>query len=166
MKIYLIGMPGSGKSTLGKKLASELHTEFIDLDDEIESREQQSVTEIFKTKGEDHFRLIESNVLKEFAASPTSFVMATGGGAPCFFQGIDVINDSGVSVFVNVPIETLVKQTAKRSTRPLLQHENETELRTKLNGILEQRLPIYKKARITINDSELATALQALRLTK
>ncbi len=166
MKIYLIGMPGSGKTTLGKKLAQELNAEFVDLDHIIEEREQRSVTEIFREKGEDHFRMVESQLLGEWASSAKAFVMATGGGAPCFFNGIDVINRSGVSIFLNVPLSVLVEQTSNRSTRPLLQHDDEDELHAKLSAIIEKRLPVYRKARITVHSSELKEALAALHLIK
>lgn len=155
-------MPGSGKSTLGKQLASKLMTKFIDLDHEIEMQEQKSVSEIFAQSGEDHFRIVESKLLHEFAASADSFVMATGGGAPIFFDGMKVINQSGVSVFLNVSIDTLVKHTSNRSTRPLLKNENEQELRAKLTQIREARLTIYQQARITLENPTLSSLLQAV----
>src|SRR5689334_5487844 len=102
MKIFLIGLPGSGKSTLGKDLADALLVDFVDLDVEIEKQENKIVQDIFREKGEDYFRQVESSVLKVWAASSKSFVMSTGGGAPCFYGGIDVINESGISIFLNV----------------------------------------------------------------
>jgi shikimate kinase len=162
MKIFLVGMPGSGKSTLGKQLANKLMTEFVDLDHEIESQEQKSVTEIFAQSGEDYFRQIESKLLHQFAASENSFVMATGGGAPIFFDGMNAINQNGISVFLNVPVETLVKHTSNRSTRPLLQNENDEELREKLTKIREARLKIYQQARITLDKPNLTSLLKAL----
>jgi shikimate kinase len=162
MKIYLIGMPGSGKSTLGKQLAHALSSPFIDLDHEIEKHEQKSVSEIFAQSGEDHFRQVESKLLHEFAASPENFVMATGGGAPCFFKGIDVINETGVSVFLNVSIQTLVKHTSNRSTRPLLQNSSDAELEKKLSAIRESRLPIYQQARITLEKPDLSSLMKSL----
>ena len=162
MKIFLVGMPGSGKSTLGKQLASKLMTKFVDLDHEIETHEQKSVSEIFAQFGEDHFRQVESKLLYEHAVSSESFVMATGGGAPIFFNGMEVINKSGVSIFLNVSIDILVKHTANRSTRPLLKNENEDELREKLKKIRESRLKIYEQARITLTNANLSSLLKAL----
>jgi shikimate kinase len=162
MKIFLIGMPGSGKSTLGKQLANKLLTRFVDLDHEIELHEQKSVADIFNQSGEDHFRQVESKLLHEFAASKESFVISTGGGAPVFFDGINVINKSGVSVFLDVPIETLVKYTSNRSTRPLLKNDSEQELREKLTRIREARLVIYRQAKITLQNPNLSSLLKAL----
>ena len=155
-------MPGSGKSTLGKQLASKLMTKFVDLDHEIETHEQKSVSEIFAQHGEDHFRQVESKLLHEHAVSSESFVMATGGGAPIFFNGMEVINKSGVSIFLNVSIDILVEHTANRSTRPLLKNENEDELREKLKKIRESRLKIYEQARITLTNPNLSSLLKAL----
>lgn len=162
MKIFLVGMPGSGKSTLGKQLASKLMTKFVDLDHEIETHEQKSVSDIFAQDGEDYFRQVESKLLHDHAVSSESFVMATGGGAPIFFNGMDVINKSGVSIFLNVALDTLVKHTANRSTRPLLKNENENELREKLSQIRDARLEIYKRARITLENPNLTSLLKAL----
>lgn len=157
-------MPGSGKSTLGKQLAKKLLTKFIDLDHEIEVHEQKSVSDIFSQSGEDHFRQVESNLLHQFCASQESFVMATGGGAPVFFDGINAINNSGVSVFLDVPIEILVRHTSNRSTRPLLKNDSEEELREKLTKIREARLKVYQQARITLPNPNLHSLLKALGL--
>jgi shikimate kinase len=166
MKIFLIGMPGSGKSTLGKQLASRLTTRFIDLDKEIETHENKSITEIFGQLGEDYFRQVESKLLNQFASSSESFVMATGGGAPCFYNGINTINASGVSIFLDTPLETLVAQTSNRSTRPLLQNSGEDELREKLQKIRESRLPVYQQARIAIQKVDLESLLKSLLIFK
>ncbi len=162
MKIFLIGMPGSGKSTAGRQLASTLRTTFVDLDHEIEKQEQRSIPEIFSQSGEDYFRQVESKLLNQFAVSGESFVMATGGGAPVFYSGIDVINQNGISIFLDVPLETLVNRTGKRSTRPLLQNTSEEELRMKLGKILDTRLETYRKAKITLQNPTLESILNAL----
>src|SRR5690349_71191 len=110
MKVYLIGMPGSGKSTIGKQLAAALLLPFVDLDHEIERKELKSIAEIFSEKGENYFRHTESQMLQQWAGSARDFVMATGGGAPCFFNGLEIINNSGISVFLDVPVSELLRR--------------------------------------------------------
>jgi shikimate kinase len=166
MKIYLIGMPGSGKSTLGKQAAEELDLEFVDLDFEIEQHEGISIGDIFQKKGQDHFRLIESQMLSEWAASPKSFVMATGGGTPCFYKGIDIINQTGVSVFIDVPLEVLADRTENKTHRPLLYTTDGDVLKKKLADIREQRLKIYSQAKIVLHQPELHSLLKALAFKK
>ena len=89
MKIYLIGLPGCGKSTLGKQLSQKLNIPFIDLDAQIEKEERMLIKEIFKLRGESTFRKIESHLLKKISEENEQFVMATGGGAPVFFDNME-----------------------------------------------------------------------------
>lgn len=166
MKIYLIGMPGSGKSTLGKRLADELLLLFVDLDKEIERRERKSVPEIFAEKGEDHFRQIESQLLREWAASEKGFVMATGGGAPCFFQGMDVIKQTGLSIFLDVPVRELLKRVANDKNRPLLLADGLEEKETRLKTLHGNRLQYYQQADIIVDKPDVKKILEAIHLRK
>jgi shikimate kinase len=163
MKIYLIGMPGSGKTTLGKQLADEMSLPFIDLDDEIQKREQLTIPEIFITKGEDHFRQIESSLLVEHATLPTDFVMATGGGAPCFYKGIEIINNSGLSIFLDVAVDELLNRLKANHDRPLLGKDLQ-EKETRLRQLHSTRLVIYNQAKIKITNPDIQKVLQAIRL--
>jgi shikimate kinase len=163
MKIFLIGMPGSGKTTLGKEIADELHLPFVDLDDEIVKKDGRSITEIFSASGENYFRQTESTTLLEWASSSRDFVMATGGGAPCFHMGIDVINKTGVSVFLDVPISTLLDRLKSKTDRPLLS-DDLTEKEQKLRSLRDIRLVCYSKAKIKLTNPDIHEVLKAIRL--
>ena len=151
MKIFLVGMPGSGKSTLGRQLAKSMGIPFVDLDLEIEKQENKRIQEIFTKHGEDYFRRLESSLLNQWASSPARFVMATGGGAPYFHQGMEIINKSGTSIFLNVSIEELVARTSKNHDRPLLKGDAEERLR----ALYEKRLPVYNTANIVVSGDKI-----------
>lgn len=155
-------MPGSGKTTLGKALADHLTVDFVDLDAEIENAEQRSISEIFSREGEGYFRLLEARLLREWAASSRAFVMATGGGAPCFHNGMGLINEWGISIFLDFPITVLVERVKNNSERPLLATSDETELREKLERMRDQRLDCYRKAKIIIEKPTLEKVLRCL----
>jgi len=148
MKIFLIGLPGSGKTTVGKDLARKLSVPFLDLDAEIETREKQQIQQLFKTQGESYFRKIESMVLKEWCTSTRDFVMATGGGTPCFFDNMDQINKSGESIFLDVPTKEIANRIKKSNLnkRPLFENLHEEELKDKIEFLRSQRMGFYRKA--------------------
>lgn len=163
MKIFLVGMPGSGKTTLGNALAQHLGVTFVDLDAEIEKVEGKAIAEIFRQQGEDHFRLVEARLLREWAASAHAFVMATGGGAPCFHEGMQVINESGLSIFLDCPVRVLFDRVKHNSERPLLRSEDEQAIMKKLEVMRNGRLPCYRKAKIALEDPTLETLLRHIR---
>lgn len=166
MKIFLIGLSGSGKTTLGQQLAEELHVPFVDMDWEIEKRENKSIQEIFSQQGEDHFRHLEAEVLRTWAGAQRDFVMGTGGGAPCFHNGMDIINQSGLSIFLDVPVEELKSRLAAATDRPLLNSADEIERENKLLSLRAARLPTYKKAHIVIENPTLDKVMRAIHLKR
>ena len=147
MKITLIGMPGSGKSTIGRFLADTLGYKFIDLDEVIESSQNANIVEIFQKEGESGFRQIESVLLKEALEGDSNAVLASGGGAPCFHDGIRIINEESTSVYLQTSIESL-KLNISRSedNRPLLSGE----LESKLVELLKTRSNVYEGANLII----------------
>ncbi|MGC1242293.1 MAG: shikimate kinase [Chryseosolibacter sp.] len=166
MKIFLIGMPGSGKTTLGKELASHLMVDFVDLDAEIERSEQKIIAEIFREQGEEYFRLLEARLLREWAASSRAFVMATGGGAPCFHDGMGIINQYGVSIFLDFPVTVLMERVKNNQERPLLLTANESELTAKLERMRTDRLDCYRSAKIVLENPTIDTLLQRIHAKK
>lgn len=149
MRIYLIGMPGSGKSTLAKELSTLLSMPFFDMDTEIEKREEKSIPEIFTEKGEDYFRGVEKEVVNTFL--PDNAILATGGGAPCFFDNMDFMLENGVTVFVDVHENELVERVwQQQGTRPLLAQNEKQEVFEAIKEKRVSRLPFYSKAEYVI----------------
>jgi shikimate kinase len=153
--IFLIGMPSSGKSTLGRQLAKRLDYQFVDMDDLIVNQELSSVFDIFKYKGEDYFRKVESKVLKGIKPNQ-KLLVATGGGVPCFFDNMDFIKANGISIFLNVQPEDLLKriQKSEGNNRPLIDKKKSNEvLLEELKERYENRLKFYEQADIQIDGS-------------
>ena len=153
MKLFLIGLPGSGKSTLGKQLAPRLHLPFFDLDDVIEQNARQPIRTIFAQRGEDVFRQLERDALQQLITQQSAFVLATGGGAPCFYDNLDYMKQHGTTVFLDVPIATIVQrmQGAQITDRPLLQALDQSQLVQEYTTKFKKRLPVYRQAHITIH---------------
>ena len=153
--IFLTGMPSSGKSTLGRQLAKRLDYQFIDMDDLIVNQEISTISEIFKYKGEDYFRQVESKILKGIKPNQ-KLVVATGGGVPCFFDNMDFIKANGTSIFLNVQPEDLLKRIQKSevNNRPLIDKKKSNEiLLNELKERYEYRLKFYEQADIQIDGS-------------
>lgn len=158
MKIFLIGMPGSGKTTAGKLLAEKLKLPFVDLDVEIEKSEGQSINKIFETKKENYFRQTESSTLKKFSSSSESFVMSTGGGAPCFHDNMVQMNATGKTIFLDVPSQEIATRLAKTdlNERPLFAKLSLEQLKDKIEFLRSQRIDFYKKAEYIFKGSDIS----------
>lgn len=148
--IFMLGMPSSGKSTLGRQLAKELNYEFIDLDRKIEVAEGKRINEIFNLEGETYFRKVETDQLKKIEPNG-KLVIATGGGTPCSGDNIDFIKENGISIFLDVKPEKLEERmrNSKRNNRPLYNLESDV-LKDTLTKTYNDRIDTYKKADIVI----------------
>lgn len=154
MKIYLIGMPGSGKSTIGRPLAERLSIPFFDLDSIIEQEEGMAVRDIFATKGENYFRELERHWLEKTSDSYADFVLSTGGGTPCFFENMKFMKENGEVIYLETDISTLAERLQKEGLklRPLLKEYTTTEsLKTYLMKTYSKRNIFFEKADFLIN---------------
>jgi shikimate kinase len=157
MKLFIVGMPGSGKSKLGEELASMLKFPFYDLDEGIEHEVGMTIPEIFRHKGEKYFRMMESKLLRRFPDLTGHFVLSTGGGAPCFFDNMGFMNDEGKTVFLDVPLEELVERliNAGLRDRPLLKDKSPDVLHDYLETQLAQRIHFYRNAMLTVSGKDI-----------
>ncbi|MDX5321049.1 MAG: shikimate kinase [Bacteroidota bacterium] len=152
--IFLIGFMGSGKTTLGKALAQKLEVPFYDLDEEIEKQSGLRIKELFEQKGEPYFRSVENQCLKAFENIPAPYVLATGGGTPCFFEAMEWMMRKGKVIFLDPPFETLVERIQKTGvSRPVfLAHQN-GEGKDSLHQLYLQRRKIYLQAASRLDSS-------------
>ncbi len=148
--IYLVGYMGCGKTTLGRKLASRMGYQFVDMDRFIEEKYFKSIPLIFAEEGEAAFRQKEQEALSELAHF-TDTVISTGGGAPCFNGNMDRMNDSGTTIFIDVPPEMLASRVKhSQEERPILKGKDKDELLSYIRDALIQRRPFYEKAQYIV----------------
>jgi shikimate kinase len=142
-------MMSSGKTTLGKKLARFLNYRFFDLDKMIEADQGMDIPSLFSQKGEAHFREVESRILKSVEAN-AGLVVASGGGAPCFFDNMEFIKKTGVSIFLDVPASDLAQRIKNhgKDDRPIL--SGAVSIEAELSKKVEERRPFYEQADVTI----------------
>ncbi|NHE57646.1 shikimate kinase [Cyclobacterium plantarum] len=160
-KIVLVGMPGSGKSTLGKELAAKLNSPFYDLDDLIEEKEGKSIAEIFSEKGEGYFRNLETSVLGETLLLEQAFILATGGGAPCYNDNMNLVNSHAVSVYLDVPLNHILDRLNQTQieVRPLFSGLETAEIILKLKNMYVERNRYYEKAKIKLSGEDISPEL-------
>lgn len=159
--VYLVGLMGAGKTTLGRAIARRLGYVFVDSDQEVESRTGVSLTTVFEIEGEDGFRKREAQVIAELAKK-RGRVVATGGGAVLRPENRANLAASGIVVYLDVPANTLYERTRRDKARPLLQVEDPLQ---KLQELHTQRDPCYREiADIVISGSRITAqaVLQSL----
>ena len=148
MKIFLIGFMGSGKTTLGRKLAARMSCEFIDLDHKLEQQVELSIAEYFSIFGEDAFRTLESEVLKKTIYSD-NVVISTGGGLPCYFDNMEWMKANGKVIYIKLSPKTLADRLESgKEERPLLQDKHGDDLIAFIEQKLAEREGFYSQANI------------------
>ncbi len=149
MLIFLIGLPGAGKSTLGHRLALASKIPFIDLDTIIEEKAEETISEIFEQKGEAFFRQLESDTLRTIGNNKSyqQGIIALGGGTPCFHNNMAYINAQGLSLYLRPDTKVIVDRVSKQQHRPLLKGENPAD---KIEKLLRDRSSFYEQAHLTI----------------
>lgn len=166
--IFLIGYMGCGKTTLGRAVAAATGLHFIDLDEAIERHAGMTVTDIFRLHGESAFREAEAAMLRE-ASTKTDVIIATGGGTPLRPGAMTMMNESGLTVWLQADVERLLArlyQSEQRAKRPLLAGKSDRQIRRTVIDGLNSRLPYYSQAAITFDSSRLDTLNEIKRTTQ
>lgn len=155
--IFLVGMPGSGKSTLGRPLARLMDRDFVDLDAYITSRYRQSVADIFAREGLEAFRRKEQAMLRELADF-YAVVVACGGGAPCYGDNMDLMLAKGVTVWLDADDERLLSRLSRRREhRPMIKGLTDEEIHRYVADTRRQRTPFYSRAHLAHSGQLLET---------
>lgn len=167
MRIFLIGYMGAGKSTVGKIVARKLKMNFIDFDNYIETKEQKTISDIFSTEGEEKFRILEKKYLQDMITKD-NVVISLGGGTPCFNNNMATIKQNGISIYIEMTSDALVKRLiGSPKKRPLIRKMNETELKSFIEENMKKRSIFYRQSNHIIKykmqtPEELATEIICL----
>ncbi|MBL7910176.1 MAG: AAA family ATPase [Bacteroidia bacterium] len=160
--IFLTGFMGSGKTSVGKKLARLLRLTFIDMDEYIEKREKLTVQSLFENFGEATFRKIERSCLEEILKKDEKLVVALGGGTVCYENNLEKIKKSGLLIYIELPVASLAQRLENSKVkRPLLKNLKGEALATFIDNKLNERKDYYNKAHIAV--SGLSLTPQILR---
>lgn len=150
MRIYLIGYSYSGKTTLGRETARRLGVQFFDTDKAIELKYHTSISTFFSHYGEQAFRIIERQILQS-TAEMDNVIISTGGGTPCNDSNIRFILDHGTAIHLQMSVDDIMERIAHaRRTRPLLKDKTPEQVRQYITQQLQQRLPYYNQAQLTL----------------
>ena len=155
-KIFIVGMPGSGKSTMAKYLSSETSFKYLDLDEQIELKSKKSVSEIFEIDGEESFRVLEKETLDEIIQKEEKFILATGGGTPSYDDNMKKMNENGITIFLNTSLEILIERISRKNIRPLF---NLTNVKEKVHKIFDERIKFYNQSKYSIINNNREKAL-------
>lgn len=153
MKIFLVGFMGCGKSHFGKRLAIQSGWDFLDTDHEVERRAGASIPEIFERKGEQWFRELERQTVESLTATERDTIVALGGGAVCGAGTMEMLNKAGLTVYLKMSPERLVKRIDRkgRHKRPKIRGMNDEELLAFIEKLLPEREKYYNKATFVLD---------------
>jgi len=153
MKIFIVGFMGSGKSTLMNEIGTRLNLKQLDLDNLIENRANLNINDIFALKGEKFFRKLEGVCLRELYESD-NFVLASGGGTPCFYDNMLIMNSLGITIWLNTSKEVIKQRLLDEpQLRPLVKNLSPENLEIFIDEKLEERSQFYAQAKIITDPS-------------
>lgn len=165
MRIFLIGFMGSGKTHWGKALASRLQLPFYDLDAIIIESQGKSISAIFAESGEEYFRQLERDFLRDIVERNPAMVLSCGGGTPCFFNNIDFMKKTGTVVWLNTAVEALTERLKKeKAKRPLIRDISDENLRAFILKKMNDRRLYYEQADVHVLEDQVTidTLLQQI----
>ena len=146
----------SGKTYWGKALSRKLDIPFFDLDEHVVAAEGRSINDIFAQDGEEYFRRREKEILHIITESHETFLMACGGGTPCYYNNIEYMNASGITIWINTPIETLFERLKKeRDHRPLIRNLDDDQLKSYIIKKFSDRKIFYEQAKIIADEENI-----------
>lgn len=166
-RIFLIGFMGAGKTTLGKKIAHRSGLPFLDIDQEIENHFQLSINAIFEKYGEPFFRKEESKMLIQIINKYPKAIISVGGGLPCFNKNMELMNNAGITCYLQRPAKELFHRLEKDTkNRPLLLNKSKEELLQFIQDKLSEREVFYNKSKIIAqrDQQEIDTLMKLLNL--
>jgi len=163
MLVFLVGFMGCGKSYIGRKIAPAMEFAYVDMDKAIEEQEQQTVKQIFETKGEAYFRKLEHNFLLEINKDD-NIIISTGGGVPCFHNNMEIMNQKGITIYLNRDKELVLSRLKKGiEKRPLLQGLTDDELANFYDSKLAERKQFYEQAKIFAHNSDYVEIIKLIQ---
>lgn len=160
--IILIGFMGCGKTTVGQQLAKRLGYDFLDTDKLIEQKQGQAVSKIFEVKGEEAFRQLETETVRDFIGSLQRTVISVGGGLPITPGNTELLKELGTVVYLETSKEVLADRLRSDTTRPLLAGKDGSN---RLEALYDYRLPFYREAahiKITTDDRNLQEVITSI----
>jgi shikimate kinase len=163
--IFFIGFSGSGKTTVGRKIARRLGFNYCDLDEMIESMSGLTTSQIFSQKGEKYFRELENQCLKKVITNKYT-VVSCGGGTPMYFNNLQLMKEAGITIYLKMSTKALCYRLERsKKTRPLLGDAKGDDLVKKIDAIIAKREPFYNQAQITVAADKL-DMMELVRLVR